>query len=665
VSMESGGLNLSRGLGAGKGTGKRRFRGGPGGWGAVLVLALWLLPAAVAGQDPMPPQDPPAPQEPLPGEPAAEDPALELPEAEGGEDAPPAPAPAPPPPEPDTLRLPLRFASELPSGTLSGSWSWDEDDLLAVRALTLAELLELVPGVVGHRGGDHGSPVAMGGFALGGDRIRIFRNGMELLPLLDGTVDLARIGLASVGAVRVDRLPGEIRVHLTSRLPESLDPTTLLEISTGDFDTNLFRGSFIHPTVFSGVLEVGLDRMDTQGTAGRTPGTQSGLNVRYTRLVGSRAALSGELHRGNSNRDALYAPARMSRGDLSLQAQLWPVDGVLVTAYGQRSSESGEGMPTDSLLDPSRDREQVGVRAEGRAGPGWVALHGRRISGDGWLSSVLDAEIGAALPLVGGVEGSMTREGGAGDAATRLRLRGWTHPVYGVSLFGSWEDGSAVAPESPFFSLTPEEEDGAPRTFPLPPSRSTERRALRAGGRFEWRGIDLWGAWLGVTADSVLPLGLPFDRRGPALPAGDRNGWEAGARIPVRLLNGLAFEGWTQQWGATADAWALLPARSYEARLAFHDTFLPSGNLEVHVDAGVRGRDPMTVLAIPKDEEEAVPASVPFFQDWSARLQIRVVSVRVFLHWENVSRRPGNQDIPGRLLPVTRAVYGIRWILTN
>ena len=58
-------------------------------------------------------------------------------------------------------------------------------------------------------------------------------------------------------------------------------------------------------------------------------------------------------------------------------------------------------------------------------------------------------------------------------------------------------------------------------------------------------------------------------------------------------------------------------------------------------------------------------AGVPFYQNWYVRMQIRIVSVRVFIGWENFAVRRNLQNYPDRLLPITRAVYGLRWTLWN
>lgn len=561
----------------------------------------------------------------------------------------------------------------LPSGPSTGRWIWDAEALLRTRALTLLELLEQVPGAVPVRGGDYGAPAAVGAFGVGADRIRVFRDGIEVLPLAGGTVDLAREGLAGVARVTVDRLPGEVRVQLESLRPDDPRPFSFIEVGTGDFDTNLFRGTFLHPRVAGGILEVGLDRLDTRGPGGQEPGTASSGRVQFSRRFGERFGLSAGLRTASSNRGELYVPSQVSRSELGLRAVAGIAPGVVATVYGQRAEEEGSGMPEEGLPAPTRSRDQLGVRVDLVRGVFRSGVHARRATGEGWPGTALDAHVGLEDLRLGGMEAGWTRESGENEAASRFRLRGWTAPLAGFSLFGSLEDGRAGAPPAPGLpriETIPGEPGETPTTEliipPLGASRVSDRSTLRLGGTLAWRGLEAWGAWLRVEADSLLPLGLPFDVGGDALPGGTRTGWEAGGRIPLLLLDGLALEGWTQQWATDnpEGPWPFLPARSYEARLAFHDSFFPTGNLEVHFDVGARGRDGMLVWA-DTAEEGVQPVPVPFFQSWSARLQIRVVTVRIFLVWENVTLRPENRDIPERNLPQTRALYGLRWTLWN
>ena len=57
--------------------------------------------------------------------------------------------------------------------------------------------------------------------------------------------------------------------------------------------------------------------------------------------------------------------------------------------------------------------------------------------------------------------------------------------------------------------------------------------------------------------------------------------------------------------------------------------------------------------------------TVPFFQNWYIRVQVRVVTVRVFLGWDNFTLRRNNQNYPGRTLPFARSFFGLRWTMWN
>ena len=72
----------------------------------------------------------------------------------------------------------------------------------------------------------------------------------------------------------------------------------------------------------------------------------------------------------------------------------------------------------------------------------------------------------------------------------------------------------------------------------------------------------------------------------------------------------------------------------------------------------------VTVLTAPPEIQGGLQAA-PFQQSWFGRFQVRVSSIRLFLLWDNLTLRGANQDYPGRVLPQTRAMYGIRWTLWN
>jgi hypothetical protein len=74
------------------------------------------------------------------------------------------------------------------------------------------------------------------------------------------------------------------------------------------------------------------------------------------------------------------------------------------------------------------------------------------------------------------------------------------------------------------------------------------------------------------------------------------------------------------------------------------------------------------LTALPVEGDPTSPPvlqEVPFGQSWHAFLQLRIVTVRIFIRFENLTVRENNQDIPGRVLPEARVLYGVRWTLWN
>jgi hypothetical protein len=164
-----------------------------------------------------------------------------------------------------------------------------------------------------------------------------------------------------------------------------------------------------------------------------------------------------------------------------------------------------------------------------------------------------------------------------------------------------------------------------------------------------------------MEADSLLPLGIQLDRdQGVVTPGGTFTGWEGrvGLRLPVQ---GFTLRGQLQSWDQGA---RYLPPLTYSGGLHYHDTPMEgSDNLEIWASAEVHGRDPMLV-PFPQEGGTGLQA-VPFGQSWDFFLQIRIVTVRIFLRLDNFTGRENLADLPERLLHTGRSVYGIRWTLWN
>ncbi len=657
----------------------------------LLVLYLLLCPASLTGQ--VVPDSLRRPPDTLPDSLAAVgDSALAL---EGQE----TPADSIMPEDTLPALKHPRLATPTPAGWEQGIWQWDREGILGSRALTLAELVSEVPGMVLLRGGDYGLPVSVSAFGAGGGRIRVFRDGIEMVPLEGSTPDLSRIGMAGLRSVRVVRGVGEVRIELERMLAESGRPLSLVEAGTGDLNTNVFRGTFVQPRAFGGSLALALDRVDSRGFQGSEPGSGSGGWIQFGRGIGSRGSVVLDFSRTSSSRGTVYSPPSASRTDWNLRSR-WDLGRGLVGDLFYASS---------SLSTDSATSFEFGLETRSRYGAllGFGSEQIRAVariqknSGEGIAKSSAFLEAAGALGRFGGLGGEFEWEDWGEETVTRTRLRGWTAPVYGLSLFaerssGSW--GLPYLPEAPLSeadTLTGgEDPQPADSTGPaLPGPRFSDVEGTRFGLRYSWRGLSLAAARVSATSDSLFVLGLPTDRSGETRSGGTRDGFELSGRLPL-YPKGFALVGSYQWWDQLESVfsepvdslgsggelprepvpdedmpWRYLPRQSYDASLTFHDTFFPTGNLELWFDLGVKGRDPMVVPFSEVAETTAgpvqVPSMVPFYQSWYVRLQIRVVSVRAFIMWENFTIRQGNRDFPDRNLPFSRSLYGVRWTMWN
>ena len=573
---------------------------------------------------------------------------------------------------PDSLRYQVLPEVEGRPGAraVAGVWLFEREELLARRGLSLAALLAEVPGIVRLRGGDHGAPETVTAFGLGGGSIRVFWDGFELIPLDGSVVDLGRVGLGGVERVRVERHPGELRIELASLRDLDPRPSSLIEAGTGDLDTNSFQGTFVHPRALGGSLGLTLDRIDTNGPGGEE-GTRSGGWLRYTRHWGEDVALTAEARRMKARADVPGYPGEGSRTDWVLRGRWRPVEGLVLHGYTGRSAL--EGLQAEGRLPVERRRRQHGLSAELARGPLRAHAAVRAFRGPEVPAHALDLSLSAELPRLGGASAFLSREWWEGDPVTLERVSAWTRSLAGLSLFGSRESGARGAVVYPPPTAVPEPpaegaEPAAPAPEPTPGNRRSERTATRLGAALDWRGVHLSAARLALESDSLPLLGLPMDRNGLRVGGSERDGIDLVGRIPLPLFfDGLALTGSVQLWDEGAP---YLPRRSYQAVFVFHDVFLESGNFELWASLGVEGRDPMEVpvpdpQAPVPGEEDPVPALVPFYQSWHGFIQARVLAVRLWIAWENFTVRRNNQDYPGRVLPIYRTSYGVRWNLWN
>ena len=572
--------------------------------------------------------------------------------------------------------VPPRDLPRLPAGPPIGwgteTWSWDRDDFMGARDLTLLELLEEIPGVVPVRGGDYGAPEGVSAFGFGGGRVRVFWDGFEM-PAMDGGIpDLAMVGLGGIEELRVERGPGELRIHIESLRARDPRPFSLVEAGTGDTDTNFFQGTFMHPRVLGGIFGFTLERVDTRGPFRAEPGHRAGAWASWTRPIGESFGVRAEGRRISRDVNLNAFPVGFERTDYVFRAR--------GTLLGERVAAElftgGSLLESDDerVVPIERSRRQHGVRVAVAPGAFWVNGAFRLHDGEEdeeLLARSLEIEGGATLPRIGGVFGRWGPDVWQERSAYALTLHGWTAPYRGISALASYAEGVRGAAVYPRYDSLPgpddlpgpgpDEEEETPEPSP-PGERFSNMSTLRLGASFTWRPLTVHGAWIRMWADSFPPFGTVLDRPGPTLPGDTFYGGEGQLQLALPI-EGFSLKGSFQAWDQET---RYLPKRMYQASIDFHDVFLETRNLEVWGALGVKGRDPMLVpnFRIPEGQPPEL-ARVPFYQNWYVDVQVRVLPVHIFIRWENFVLRENLEDLPNRRLPVTRAIYGVKWVLWN
>jgi hypothetical protein len=545
------------------------------------------------------------------------------------------------PPEPDTLRPPgdtlpdvapeadtLDFATDtvltdaarqvpprnlplVPGGTPprpeAGVWVWDRSELLGTEALTLHDLLTLVPGLIPLRGGDYGTPVAVTTAGFGPGQVRLFLDGIED-PAQGGRGGGPEPGGARGSGRGAGRAPSRRAPHPSHDPPaHRRRPYTHLDVGTGDLRTNLFRATFAHPSILGGTFLVASIGWTPRATARTTREPPSGPDSGTRTSRGTEAASPWTT--GPNRAPARWGSTPPGGEPLRLDgagalAPLGRPGGRAFTGHEPRGGRRGGSLPppTPSFpWAPGERRGSVGRRSVGPGGSGPAPASDQARDGLRRSWRWKEGRIGT------GSEGSPLhgtgRDGGTGRAAIPSPPGPGRSPDSGDLPLRRCPGSPAGIPFLVPRPLPPDEEKGRrtatpgrPRTTRnpsrRPPSASPSVRDSGSGARAEWRGVDLIrrlpphrGGFPGPHGPSLRPERLHHARGSP------ERGGAGGTPPPGPGPGGTPPPGACPVLGSRC-SWRYLPDRSWLGALSWRHQGYGS-NLEIWTDVGARGRDSM------------------------------------------------------------------------
>jgi TonB-dependent receptor-like protein len=554
-------------------------------------------------------------------------------------------------PPPDTIKAPLARAESPPLLDISQPYRWNREELFASGAVTLADLLDRVPGATGLRAGWLTSPMVTGYL---GDltRVRVFYDGLELDaldPTLGGELDLGQIQLWTLEEVAIERGAAELRVYLRSWRVDRTTPYTRTDIATGDEETNLYRGFF--------------GKRLRHGEAFQLAGQQFGTTAPF---------------RTGGGGDGLSILSR-----LGWARRRWSVDGFMLRSSRTRDPRSSA--LTDFTIT-RRDGRQTDayVRAaygDPNAGP-WAQLVAASLSlkaDSGVATSAVGTTPAATVPRLVRSRAEYVAAGGLSKWGLRLsatdRLRvfegrtvntpsariAFDRRWLAVSLFGEGEGLDSVARLEASARIAPlrflalsgsvarlrDTRSGAPEGG----TYARGEAGVRVAGRL-W----LSGGVLMRDAVTLVPA-IVFDTGFAPVTEERKFGTFVSIRGPVWKVFNADITG--TMWDTAGVHRPRFQTRSELYIATQLRKKFPSGNFGLLASVRHEYRSP---VYFQQSDRELVRANSS--RVLTSLLEIRIVSAVLFFQMRNFMRAQ-YELVPGYEMPIQMQLYGVRWDFWN
>jgi len=554
---------------------------------------------------------------------------------------------------------------------------FDKASLFASGAVTLQDFLDRFPEITGLRSGWIAAPMFS---SFMGDirRIRVYFDGLEydgLDPRTNQVLDLSHVPLWTLEELRIERGATEIRVYTRTWRVDRTTQYTRTDISTGDMQTNTYRGYFGKRWTGGEGLQVGAQQYGTT-PPNRTSVSSDEISV---------SARVGWAKRGWSV-DAFALRTSDNRGVSTPQlfAQVIPISDSIANLQSVRMDtyfRAGYG-------DPERGawfQALVG-------GSSFQINHGSGSTTATATDTVPDSTYWRAqYVLSGGLTAGPLRI----QAAERMRVQSQRH-LFTPSVQAEFTTGP-LALEAFAEGRGPDSLNRAEATARLTPlpfvsflgtagvsnNRHTADSSLTSKFLRAEAAIRLLGLWLGggvVRRDSLLldpPIvygSLWVDttingattriHRNTLLPVLEPPATGLTARIDGPLYKAIRANVFAIRWNDSAGYYR--PRYQTRSEIYLQTNWLsrfPSGNFGVLISLSHEYRS-QTLFPFSRTGTNPIPVSVPDSRTLNFHLEIRIVSATAFYQFRNMSGQP-YELVPGYVMPRLNQFYGVRWEFWN
>ena len=563
--------------------------------------------------------------------------------------------------------------AELPVATEVGmSHRWNRDSLFATGALTLADFLDRVPGLVSMRARFYMAP-QVGAYNGDVSRVRLFVDGLELEALdarSGGIVDLSQFPIAAIEELVVERGANELRLLMRSwRGPQRVTAETRADVLTGDNRSNTFRG-FLSRRAKNGFAFQAM--LQQRSTDDRRLGGDGDATTVFARLgiVKPKWSIDGTVLRVRSAQQALSlidanafldvgrpiprfdqiqrdAYLRFGMGDVNKGRWLQLVAASRQTVENSptRAADVVNGFSADSA-DTTRNRMQYVATV------GWTSSRARfslterlrRINGASFHQP--SARVGFDL---GRLTASAWAERNPFDEVTRADGFVRLQPVSWFAVTGAASYGTTGS------LLLPVDSTSVSELVFFPVARAARGEvAIRLG--------KLWVQGGGVIRDSaVLRAPALFDRTIPIALEGRALG--ATYAITGPLFRGFSIHINGTQWESAGWYRPRTQVRS-ELTWRYHWTgATKTGGFDFVVAGDAEYR---TSAVVPILTTTGGLATLPTFGGTPVglRAEITLKDATITVQLRNLLNLPYS-TVPGLLMPGPLTVYGIRWRFWN